>query len=160
MSKPGTAESHPAPPGHATAPVTSGEAAASDEEGGRELLFRIAGAVGKPSLEALLHALQRARLLQDEVVLEAGNLNEFFRRQVRENLDLVSQAASRILGRAVAVRLSEDAAAHGDGDAPDPNPAGSPRESDDLMQRIQREPIVRSFLDIFPGPIKAEKMDP
>ena len=40
-----------------------------------------------------------------------------------------------------------------------PPAAGAVRE-EDVLERARREPAVKSFLDTFPGPVKAEKIKP
>jgi hypothetical protein len=87
------------------------------------------------------------------VVLEPGNAGEFVRRQVRENLPAIAQAAARVVGSRVTVIL-------GDGESQQTrNPARDDPSEGDLLEKVKREPVVRSFLDVFPGPVKAEKID-
>jgi len=124
----------------------------------RDLLLKIAGSVQKASLEPVLLSLSGAELRGDVVTLDPGTVNEFFRRQIRENLPLVAQAATAVVGHPVRVQLGEEppqAAA----DAPSVRTPVSGSSEEGLMQRLQREPVVKSFLDVFPGPIKAEKID-
>jgi DNA polymerase-3 subunit gamma/tau len=124
----------------------------------KELLHRIAAAVGRESLESLLQTLAGATIESDKVVLELGGSNEFVRRQIKENLSVIAEAATRVVGRRVQVipgsipvlpvqkpNFSETAS----GDGPE----------DDLLEKVKREPVVKSFLDVFPGPVKAEKMN-
>jgi DNA polymerase III gamma/tau subunit len=124
----------------------------------REFLIEIASAVGKESLESLLLTLDGARLEGEKVVLESRAPNEFSRRQIKDNMPLINQAAARIVGSRVTVVVSEAAAGK-------PDPASSPRSEggsppgSDLLDRVKGEPIIKSFLDVFPGPVKAEKID-
>lgn len=149
----------PASPAPATsAPPVSQPAPGSDES--RDLLLRITAAVQKESLETLLHSLDGAEIRGDAVVLLAGSTNEFSRRQIRENLPLITRTASEILGRQVNAQLGDSAAAIPPSAPPRPAPApafASPKP--DALERAKREPVVRSFLDIFPGPVKAEDLD-
>jgi hypothetical protein len=122
----------------------------------RNLLFKIAGSVGRESLESLLQTLEGATLKGSQVVLQMGSANEFVRRQINDNLPDITQAAARVLGNKVAVVL---------GDPMSP-PAQNPQkmqtsqpDDNDLLEKAKREPIVKSFLDVFPGPVKAEKID-
>ena len=89
-------------------------------------------------------------------MLQTGSANEFVRRQIKDNLPAITQAAIRVVGSKVAVVLGE----------PVSQPVQSPQamqaaqSSDgDLLEKAKREPIVKSFLDVFPGPVKAEKID-
>jgi hypothetical protein len=122
----------------------------------RNLLFKIAAAVGRESLESLLQTLEGAILREGQLVLQTGSANEFVRRQIKDNLPAIAQAATRVIGSNVAVVLGEPAS------RPDQNPQGGQNvQSDDsnLLEKAKREPIVKSFLDVFPGPVKAEKID-
>jgi DNA polymerase-3 subunit gamma/tau len=123
----------------------------------RSLLMKIAASVQKESLESFLQALQGARLDGDLLILDPGSVNSFYRKQVEENLPAIVQAASRVLERQVRVRL---------GEAPQPqkSPAVEAQASVEeaqlkVLDRARREPVVQSFLDVFPGPVKAEKLD-
>ena len=118
----------------------------------QDLLQKIAGAVQKESLESALRALPQAELKDDSLVLDLTRLNEFFRRQIRENISSIAQAASLIAGRSITVSFLHE--------------LGSPAEAaaaapplTDILERARREPIVQSFLDRFPGPVKAEEID-
>jgi DNA polymerase-3 subunit gamma/tau len=125
----------------------------------REFLFEIASAVGRESLESLLLTLEGARIDGEKVVLEAGACSEFCRKQIKENLPAIGQAAARITGRKITVMLSESistAPSRSSNSRPD---EGTPPEGD-LLEKAKREPIIKSFLDVFPGPVKAEKIDP
>jgi len=123
----------------------------------RNLLFRIASAVGRESVESLLQSLEGAQLKDSTVVLQAGTAGEFIRRQVKDNLASIAEAASRVVGSRVAVVLGEPSArpAPAVADVRTPGPAG-----EDLLEKAKREPVVQSFLDVFPGPVKAEKIVP
>jgi DNA polymerase III subunit gamma/tau len=136
---------------HAVA-ETSEAAPAGDP---RDLLLRIAAVVGRPALESVLQSLNGARLKGAQVVLDAGGIGEFARRQIKENLSAVADAASKVVGNKVTVFMDEAAP------RPAPNPSAisdKPSESD-ILEKAKREPIVRSFLDVFPGPVKAEKIE-
>jgi len=122
----------------------------------RNLLFKIAGSVGRESLESLLQTIEGAILKGNQVVLQMGSANEFVRRQIKENLPDITRAATRVLGSNVAVILGEPGTRSG------PNPQATQNaktNDDDLLEKAKREPIVKSFLDVFPGPVKAEKID-
>jgi DNA polymerase III subunit gamma/tau len=130
----------------------------------QDLLLRIAGAVSKASLEPVIHSLGGAELNGDVVVLNPGTITEFYRRQIRENLPVIVQAASAVLGRPVRVQIGSEASRTPSPEVPMPSrsplPAAEPKdEKNDLMDRVQKEPVIRSFLDVFPGPVKAEKID-
>jgi DNA polymerase-3 subunit gamma/tau len=127
----------------------------------QDLLLRIAGAVSKPSLEPVIHSLGGAELKGDVVVLDPGTINEFYRRQIRENLPVIVQAAAAVLGRPVKVQIGGEVsrATVPETTAPDSSPASADSKND-LMDRVQKEPVVRSFLEVFPGPVKAEKIEP
>ncbi len=153
-------------PLHVTTPPALEEAApagrseedsASPGQDTRELLLRIAAALNRESLESLLQELSGARLQGENVILDPGKATEFFRRQVKENLPAICQAASKVVGRNVRVLL-------GDSPGDTPHPAAptatlSTLSSEDILEKAKREPVVKSFLDVFPGPVKAEKMD-
>ena len=130
------------------------------ESGGasRELLEQIAGAVHKESLEAILHSLPAARLQGDAVILDLElPVNDFLRRQLKDNLAVIGQAASKILGRTVQVSLGDVPATSDSGPA-SASAAGNSAPEENVLERARRDPAVQSFLDIFPGPIKAEKL--
>ncbi|MBZ5495521.1 MAG: DNA polymerase III subunit gamma/tau [Acidobacteriia bacterium] len=145
----------PPPPGNAApSPPAPGSGA-----GTRRLLERIATAVPKESLEPILQSLAGAQLRGDVVILDLGQPpNEFLRRQLKDNLPVIAQAASTAVGRTVQVLLDDVQA-----DAPKPEASlsspGKPAE-EDLLERAKREPAVQAFLDTFPGPVKAEKLKP
>lgn len=148
------------PPVERQAAAVASEAAASTEMDPKELLNRIAAAVGKPSLESTLQNLGGARLQGGRLSIH-GVTNEFARRQVKDNLPLIVEAASKVIGAKVAIVLEEQAS------PPQPRkaaPASAPEPSthDDgnLLEKVKREqPVVKSFLDIFPGPAEVEKID-
>jgi len=138
-------------------PVSNPEKPEGFLEEPREFLLRISSVVPKESLQSILQALDGAHQEGNNVVLYPGDANEFYRRQVRDNLELLAQAASRIVGRNVTVILREtDPPPVGDKGA-SPSTESSPEE--EILGKAKREPIVQSFLDTFPGPVKAEKMD-
>jgi DNA polymerase-3 subunit gamma/tau len=122
----------------------------------RELLLRIAAAIGREALESCLQNFAGARMQDRQLILEPGNTNEFMRRQVQQNLSDITQAACRVLGDGIVVVLAEQ-----------PSPSLPTRASvrksshsdDDLLEKVRKEPVVQSFLDVFPGPAKAEKID-
>ncbi len=146
----------PEPATESTPDAPSMSAAGQDT---RELLLRIAAAIGRESLESLLQELRGARLQDDVLILDSGKASEFARRQVKENLPAISQAAGKIVGRNVRVLLGDDPAA-GSAQGPSDPAAALPRPpSGDLLEKAKREPVVKSFLDVFPGPVKAEKID-
>jgi DNA polymerase-3 subunit gamma/tau len=135
---------------------TTSRMSSSPESG--ELLLKIASAVGRESLESLLRRLGGARLQGDKVFLEMGTANGFFRSQIEENLSVIAGAATDVVGRNVTVLLEE-----GQPDAPvtaveSPNVSDN-REETEILNKAKREPIVQSFLDVFPGQVKAEKID-
>ncbi len=142
--------------------LRSGNAApggASSMRDPREFLMEIASAVGRESLESTLLTLERARLEGDKVLLESDTISDFCRRRIKENLPAIQQAAEKVAGRKVAVILSEPVSGEGRSPSdPKPEPAVSP-EGGDLLEKAKREPVIKSFLDIFPGPVKAEETD-
>jgi DNA polymerase III subunit gamma/tau len=144
-----TAPSVPPPP-VAEAPIV---APVADP---RDLLFKIAAAIGRESLESVLQHFEGASLKDNQVVLLPGAANEFARRQVKDNLPAITQAAGRVLGGKVKVLVSEPEAkpVAASRSVPDNQP-----DSSDLLEKVKREPIVKSFLDVFPGLVKAEKID-
>jgi DNA polymerase III gamma/tau subunit len=122
----------------------------------RNLLFRIAAAVGRKALESLLLSLEGAQLKGNLVVLQPGSANEFVRRQIKDDFAVIAQAATRIVGSPVKVTLGEP------GSPADTNTQAAqnnPADENDLLEMAKREPVVKSFLDVFPGPVKAEKID-
>ena len=99
-----------------------------------------------------------ARLQDDKVILEVGTANSFFSNQVRENLPAITKAAADVVGRRVAVLLEELQPDAPENTAESPNTADN-REETEILKKAKREPIVQSFLDVFPGQVKAEKID-
>ena len=137
-------------------PVTEPDESSAPVSDPRNLLFKIAASVGRESLESLLQTLEGAILKGGQVVLQAGSANDFVRRQIKDNLPAITQAAVRVVGSNIAVVLAD----------PPPRPGqnsmggqGARPENGDLLEKAKREPVVKSFLDVFPGPVKAEKMD-
>jgi len=122
----------------------------------REFLLQIGSAVGRESLESCLHNFSGARVEGNRIILDPGKTSEFVRRQIRENLSDITLAASRLLGTAVKVEVEEPEKR---------TPAkpevikNNPSSGDDLLEKVKKEPVIRSFLDVFPGPVKAEKID-
>ncbi len=125
----------------------------------RELLLRIAAALNRESLESLLQELSGARLQGESVILDPGRATEFFRKQVKENLPAICQAASRVVGRNVRVVLGDSPSTEDAQRPATPTTTLSSLSSEDILEKAKREPVVKSFLDVFPGPVKAEKMD-
>jgi DNA polymerase III subunit gamma/tau len=121
----------------------------------RDLLLKIAAAVGRASLESVLHSLKGARLQGGQIVLDVGASSEFIRRQIKENLEILSQAASKVVGKKVMVMLGEAESRQ----APNPSVMSDQPSEPDVLEKAKREPVVRSFLDVFPGPVKAEKIE-
>ncbi|HYK90611.1 MAG TPA: DNA polymerase III subunit gamma/tau [Acidobacteriota bacterium] len=154
-----------APDASSAAPENMSPNAASAEgsipasQGSRDLLLRIAAAIGRESLESLLQELRCARLQGDSVILDSGDASEFSKRQVKENLPVISQAASRIVGRNVRVLLGERPASESAQQSPTTGAAPLDLSAGDVLEKAKREPVIKSFLDVFPGPVKAEKMD-
>jgi hypothetical protein len=115
--------------------------------------------VQKESLAPILHSLAGVVLKGDSVVLDLGQPpNEFLRRQLKENLDVIAQAASSTLGRTVAVLLGEPQP-----EMPEVQPGSAAADQpsqEDTLERAKREPTVQSFLDTFPGPVTAENLKP
>jgi DNA polymerase III subunit gamma/tau len=126
--------------------------------GPRDLLLKIAGAVERGALESVLQSFDGARLQGEQIVLEAGTANEFFRRQVKESLSVIAKAAEKIVGKNVTVLLGESAASEPQ-NPPVRKPSDSPAPATDILEKAKREPIVKSFIDVFPGRVKAEKID-
>ena len=126
--------------------------------GSRELLERIAGALKKESLAPILCEVPKAEPHGDTLELDLGSLSEFHRRQIKENIGLIAEAASTVLGRNVKVTIGKEPAAP----AREGNPSvarADPGVKTDILERAKREPVIQSFLDTFPGPIKAEDLD-
>jgi DNA polymerase III subunit gamma/tau len=121
----------------------------------RVLLQKIAAAMGREALESLLQSMDGARLQGKQVVLDVGSSSDFARNQIKENLPAIAEAAAKVIGSKVIVVLG----------AAEPKPAPNPQtmrdkpSENDILEKAKREPVVRSFLDVFPGPVKAEKID-
>jgi DNA polymerase III subunit gamma/tau len=122
----------------------------------RELLLRIAAVVGREALESCLQNLAGARIQDGQVILEPGSTGEFVRRQIKENMPDITKAASKVIGSEVQVVLGEPESPHASSREP---ARENPSSESDLLEKVKREPVIRSFLDIFPGPVKAEKID-
>jgi DNA polymerase-3 subunit gamma/tau len=156
--KPVKAAAEPAP--NQEPPAAAEVARAADGAPTQDLLLRIAGTISKASLEPVIHSLSGAELKGDVVVLNPGTISEFYRRQIRENLPVIEQAASTVLARPVRIQLGDEILRSPLSEAPSARQAQTPAQpKQDLMARIQKEPVVRSFLDLFPGPVKAEKIE-
>jgi DNA polymerase-3 subunit gamma/tau len=133
------------------------EEEASPENG--PLVERIAAAVSKQSLAPILGSVPGATISGDTLTLDVSRLNEFIRGQIRDNLAVVADAASAVLGRTVRVALAgEPATGPKKPEAKAAHPAPAAR-ADEVLDRIKKEPVVQSFLDVFPGPVKAEGID-
>ncbi len=120
--------------------------------------MRISAHVKKESLESILQALPGAQLQADALVLNVDSVNEFFRRQIRENLPVIARAAEEVLGRSVTVKMNspqESAVAQ----APDNADQGSQNPKPAVLERARRDPVIQSFLELFPGPVKAEEIE-
>jgi hypothetical protein len=122
----------------------------------RNLLFKIAAAVGRESLESLMQDWEGAELNGNVVVLRPGTASDFAQRQIQESLAAITQAASRVLGSKVKVILAEPETRV---NAQTPATPNSRPAEGNLLETAKREPIVKSFLEVFPGPVKAEKID-
>jgi DNA polymerase-3 subunit gamma/tau len=144
-----------------TVPVSQGKGSPQATAGGnRELLSSIVDHVQKESLVSILQSLSGAYLRDAQVVLEIGSANDFFKRQVRENLNLISEAASAAVGRPVQAAIEGELLLRPSTPiekTPAPEPIASGKI--DPLDRAKREPVVRAFLDMFPGPVKAEEID-
>lgn len=94
----------------------------------------------------------------DALLLDLGQISDFYRRQIRENIPLITRAASEVLGRQVIVRIGEATTQE---KTPDPvSRSGSPDErKPDVLERAKKHGAVQSFLEVFPGPVKAEEID-
>jgi DNA polymerase-3 subunit gamma/tau len=98
------------------------EAVAAPRDGA-EIVEGIAGSVSKQSLEPILRSVPGATLSGDTLTLDDAGLNEFFRRQLRDNVAVIAEAASQVLGRTVRVVLAAAAAAAA---AKNPHPVSAP----------------------------------
>ncbi len=128
----------------------------------RNLLLKIASHIQKESLESILQSLAGAEIHGDAVILSPGSSTEFCRRQVKDNLPVIAAAASELLGRPVTAKLGGESA--NSSAIPRPPVGAAPVSSAtapapaDPLDRARREPVVQSFLDVFPGPVKAEDL--
>jgi DNA polymerase-3 subunit gamma/tau len=130
----------------------------------RRLLLEIAAAVQKESLEPILQSLSGARLQGGTLALDLAGANDFIRRQLSENLEAIAAAASAVVGSTVDVVLEQGGVSK---PAP-PDTAGPPTAAADVLpdgsadplERAKSDPVVRAFLEVFPGPVKAEKDNP
>jgi DNA polymerase-3 subunit gamma/tau len=166
---PATGTAPPAPlrnssvprPAEPAVPPAVEEDSAREPQGDRDLLLKIGAALQRPALESSLQLLPGAGLRGDEVLIDLQPVNEFLRRQIRDGGPLIEQAASSVLGRPVRIVFSLQAAgiAPPRGPAPAPSPAPAGATGDDPLARARRMPVVQSFLEVFPGPVKAEEVD-
>ncbi|MDI9612240.1 MAG: DNA polymerase III subunit gamma/tau [Acidobacteriota bacterium] len=146
------------------APQKKSEAPASarPHTGGnaRELLESIVAALGREALEFLLQSFAGARLEGDRLILDPGEAGEFARHQVARNLEAIAEAAASVVGRKVSVTVEGvgGKAGRDEGVPTSPSPRAE-SSSGEILERARREPVVQSFLDAFPGPVKAEKLD-
>jgi len=124
----------------------------------KALLLRIASAVGRESLESVLQNLAGARLQGGKVILDAGGASEFVRKQVGANLPLIAEAASSVIGTAVSVSVAGEIQPNQARARREKTPPPPPQEND-LLEKVKSEPVVKSFLDVFPGPVEAKKID-
>ena len=151
---------------------TSASAGESDN-----LLSRIASAVEKESLRSLIQSLAGARLEENRIILDLGSANDFTKGRVGQNLKEIAKAASDILERQVSAIIADMAEATGTAasglnqarapkstPAPYSTPTGKSSdkpesEENELLEKAKQDPLTRSFLDNFPGPVSAEKID-
>jgi hypothetical protein len=81
------------------------------------------------------------------------------RRQLQDNLEVIARAAGSVVGFNVKIvmdRLTPESRPARSTEAQPPPPVDSPA---DILERAKREPVVRAFLEVFPGPVKADKND-
>jgi len=168
---PGRSPGRRVPPGGGPAAAGQGEApplasrladtaAASPSEDPRRLLLEIAAAVQKQSLEPIIQTLGGARIEGKSVILEMGDANDFQHRQLRDNLEAVTAAAARVIGNSDIRVVFEAGAPEISRPRPTADPPGPRSEpSEDLLERAKKEPVVRSFLEVFPGPVKVDRED-
>lgn len=123
----------------------------------RDLVHKIAAAVAKESLQSILGEVASAEVKGDAVIIDVGSVNAFYRQQIRENLPAIAQAASAVLGRPVMIDLGEEPRGEHVAAAAVSQPRVVAR--DDILEKARQEPVVQSFLDVFPGPVKAEKIE-
>lgn len=149
------------PPVAETAPSSPAPEPEAAQRGGvdpRRLLLEISGAVQKESLEPILQSLAGARVHGRTVVLDLGGANDFVRRQLNDNLDVIARAASTVTGAEVKVTLEQStAAADRSMRAAEAGPPPGADAPEDVLERAKQDPVVRAFLEVFPGPVRAEK---
>lgn len=121
----------------------------------RALLLRIASAVEREALESLLQSFDGARIQGDRLILEPGPASDFVRRRIKDNLSIITQAAAKIIGSKVTVVLEESESRQEE----NPQSKSDSAPESDILEKAKREPVIKSFLDTFPGPVKAEKID-
>ena len=124
----------------------------------RELILRISAHVRKESLESILQAISGAELQGGTLILDPGPISEFYRRQIRENLPVIANAASEVFGKPVNVQIS-GSPPQGRTSAPVNRPDPPGERKPDVLERAKKEGVVQSFLEVFPGPVKAEEID-
>jgi hypothetical protein len=88
-------------------------------------------------------------------VLGPGSASDFVCRRVKDSLALITQAAAKIIGRKITVVLAESESRQEE----NPQPESKSAPENDILDKAKREPVIKSFLDTFPGPVKAEKID-
>lgn len=126
----------------------------------RELIQKIAAAVQKEPLQSILEQVASAETKGDAVTMDLKTVNVFYRQQIRENIPVIARAAAAVIGRPVKIDLGEDAlAATSSGPAPMTQPESLGSSQNDILEKAKREPVVQSFLDAFPGPVKAERIE-
>ena len=123
----------------------------------RDLVQKIAAAVGKEPLQSILGEVASAEVKGDAVIIDVGSVNAFYRQQIRENISVIARAASAVLGHAVKIDLGEEPRGeHAVAAAVSQQPVVA---RGDILEKARQEPVVQSFLDVFPGPVKAEKIE-
>ena len=123
----------------------------------KALLLRIASAVGRESLESVLQNLAGARLQGGKVILmPAAQANSCGNRSVP--ISLIAEAASSVIGTAVSVSVAGEIQPNQARARREKTPPPPPQEND-LLEKVKSEPVVKSFLDVFPGPVEAKKID-
>ena len=120
------------------------------------LMEKALGLIEKQSLVSILKEIPVKKINGDTVTLNLADTNGFYQKQIRENLPLISEATSRVAGRRIRVELhvgdrEADSAAN-----QEPQQLAS---DDDVLARAKREPVVQSFLDMFPGHLRAEDLE-
>lgn len=112
----------------------------------------------KESLESILQAISGAELQGGTLILDPGPISEFYRRQIRENLPVIANAASEVFGKTVNVQIG-GSPPPGRTPAPVHRPDPPGERKPDVLERAKKEGVVQSFLEVFPGPVKAEEID-